>query len=113
MNKKRTNTVIPGDIFHPGTFIKDELEARNMSQQNLANNLGISKSEVSLLVNGHRNITAQIAVLLEKALKIEAEFWMNLQMKYDIELARKKIQNSIKSANISKKRKNQLRDSLT
>ena len=49
-----------------------------------------------------------MAVLLEMALGIDAEFWMNLQIKYDIDLVKKKIQKSIKVAKISKVKKAKL-----
>jgi addiction module HigA family antidote len=106
--KKIANDMIPGDIFHPGEQIRDELEARGMSQQELANKMGVSKSEVSQLINAHRNISALAAVLLEKALGIDAEFWMNLQVRYDIDVVKKKMQQSIKSAKISNTKKAQL-----
>ncbi len=106
--KKIANDMIPGDIFHPGEHIKDELEARGMSQKELASKMGVSKSEVSQLVNGHRNISALAAVLLEKALGIDAEFWMNLQVRYDIDEVKKKMQQSIKSAKIPVTKKLQL-----
>ena len=83
--KKTTLDLIPGDIFHPGEILKDELDARNLSQQKLAEKTGMSKSEVSLIVNGRRNITPLIAVKLESILEIKAEFWMNLQVKYEID----------------------------
>lgn len=70
--------MIPGDIFHPGEIIQDELDARGMSQQDLSDKIKMSKSEISLLLHGHRNITPMIAVLLEKVLGIDAEIWMNL-----------------------------------
>ena len=102
MNKKKkiANDLIPGDIIHPGEIIHDELQARDMNQQNLAAKMKMSKSEISLLLNGHRNITPFIAVRLEKAFSISAEVWMNLQMKHDLGLVRKKNQRAIRSAKI-------------
>lgn len=107
-SKKIANDMIPGDIFHPGEHIKDELDARGMIQQELADKMGVSKSEISQLVNGHRDISANTAVLLEKALGIDAEFWMNLQVRYDIDEVKKKMQQSIKSAKIPAIKKEQL-----
>ncbi|MCC6582017.1 MAG: HigA family addiction module antidote protein [Phycisphaeraceae bacterium] len=111
MNKKNRSSkeLIPGDIFHPGEVILDELEARDMSQQDLADKMALSKSEISLLLHGHRNITPMIAVLLEGALGIDAEIWMNLQVKYDIDLVRKKAKRAIDIAKISPSQKNRLR----
>lgn len=104
MNKLKNTTLdlLPGDIFHPGEILKDELDARAFSQQKLAEETGLSKSEVSLIINGRRNITPLIAVKLEMILSIKAEFWMNLQVRYEID----KIKLSfIKKSAINKKNK--------
>jgi HTH-type transcriptional regulator/antitoxin HigA len=107
--KKIANDMIPGDIFHPGEYIKDELEARGLHQQDLADKMKVSKSEISLVIHGHRDINPKMAVSLELALDINAEFWMNLQIKYDIDKIKKKLQKSIKVAKISPAKKEQLK----
>lgn len=114
MNKKKrsANDMIPGDIIHPGEIIKDELDARDMSQQDLADKIKMSKSEISLLLHGHRNITPTIAVLLEKAIDIDAEIWMNLQVKYDINLVRKKARHAISIAKIPTAKKHKLKEHI-
>ena len=111
MNKKKryANDMLPGDITHPGEILKEELDAREMSQQDLADKIKMSKSEISLLLNGHRNITPSIAVLLEKALGIDAELWMNLQMKYEINRIRKKVREAIIAAKIPAYKKNKMK----
>lgn len=107
--KKAANEMIPGDIFHPGEHIKEELEARGLNQQFLVEKTGMSKSEISLLVHGHRNITPEIAVLLEDALGIDAELWMNLQVKYDLDLVRKKATLAVKRSTLSPAKKSSMR----
>jgi len=107
--KKIANDMIPGDIFHPGEYIKDELEARGLHQQDLADKMKVSKSEISLVIHAHRDINPKMAVLLEMALGIDAEFWMNLQVKYDIDKIKKKLQKSIKVAKISPAKKEKLK----
>lgn len=111
MNKKRktTNEILPGDVFHPGEFIKEELEARGLHQQELADKMKVSKSEISLIIHGHRDINAKTAVLLEMALGIDAEVWMNLQIKYDIVLVKKKLHKSIKTSKIPSLKKQKLK----
>jgi addiction module HigA family antidote len=108
-SKKYANDMMPGDIFHPGEFIKDEMEARNMSQQELADKLHVSKSEISLLLNGHRNITPAIAIKLEKAWGTDAELWMNLQIRYEINLLKIKHRDAVKKSKLPVKRKATLR----
>jgi addiction module HigA family antidote len=111
MNKvNKTNAfAIPGDIFHPGEFIKDELLARNMSQQELAHKMKASKSEISHVINGRRDINAKMAVALESALNIDAEFWLNLQVKFDIDKIRMKLKKSIQTAKIPASKKEKLK----
>ena len=103
------NSSIPGDVFHPGEFVRDEMEARGINQQELADKLHISKSEMSLLLNGYRNITPVIAIKIEKTWGIDAEFWMNLQVKYDIDLLKKKYKQALQKTKISAKKKLSLR----
>lgn len=100
--------MIPGDVFHPGEHLRDEMEAREMNQQELALKLQLSKSEISLLLNGHRNFTPTIAIKLEEALGIDAEFWMNCQIKYDIDVLKKKYQQSLKKSKIPTGMKNKI-----
>lgn len=107
--KKIANDMIPGDIFHPGEYIKDELEARGLHQQDLVDKMKVSKSEISLIIHGRRNVNPRIAVLLETALGIDAEFWMNLQIKYDIDIIKKKMLKSIRIANIPTAKKEKIR----
>jgi HTH-type transcriptional regulator/antitoxin HigA len=95
--KRPANNLIPGDVFPVGEYIFDEIEARGMKQIELANALGLSKSEISLIVHGKRNITVPIALKLEKLLGISAEVWMNLQVKFEITTLRKRTNYSLKT----------------
>ena len=112
MNNMKTpaHEMIPGDVFHPGEFLLDELEARGMKQVQLAEQLGLSKSEVSLIVNGKRNITVHVAVMLEKVLGISAETWMDLQVRYDINLVKLKMAKSLSRSDIGDAQKDSLRE---
>ena len=83
-----TKQTIPARAFHPGVDIKDELEARGMSQGELAKNLGIERSQLNEIIRGKRNITPHLALLLEKALGIDADYWMNAQKQYELDKAR-------------------------
>ncbi len=85
---------IPHIAIHPGELIKDELQARpNLTQKALASELGIKPSLLNELIMGKRAISADLAILLEHALGIKAEYWMNLQSRYEINLARIKDRN--------------------
>ena len=73
---------------HPGEIIKEELEARGISQRKLANNMGLSYSVLSEIINARRPITAKMALLFEAVLDIPADTLIYLQAKYNIHTAR-------------------------
>jgi HTH-type transcriptional regulator/antitoxin HigA len=52
---------------HPGEYIKMELEARDLKQKDFAEILGINKTEVSMIINGKRNITPRLATRMGEA----------------------------------------------
>ena len=83
MNKQHT----PFIATHPGELIKDELRERNMTQKELSELTGIKPSVLSETINGKRSVSLNVAVALEKALNIPAEFLMNLQTQYDLDSA--------------------------
>lgn len=82
MSKK---DLTPFVATHPGELIKDELQARNMTQKQLAQLAGIAESVLSETINGKRSISVNTAIALEKALEIPADYWMHLQTQYDID----------------------------
>ncbi|MDR0607128.1 MAG: HigA family addiction module antidote protein, partial [Candidatus Peribacteria bacterium] len=61
-----------------------ELEGRGIMQKDFANVLGITKVEVSNIINGKRNITTRLAVRIGEAFGTGAETWINLQTMYDL-----------------------------
>jgi len=53
--------------FHPGEYLKMELEARNIKQKDFAEVLDISAVEISMIINGKRNITPRLAARIGEA----------------------------------------------
>jgi addiction module HigA family antidote len=84
------NLLTPGSVFPPGEFIRDEIEARGMNQIELSKKLRLSRTEINLIIHGKRRITVALALKLEKLFGIEAEFWMNTQSRFEIEMMRRK-----------------------
>jgi HTH-type transcriptional regulator / antitoxin HigA len=80
----------PDYVAHPGVFLGDELEEREMTQRELAALMGRPQQLVSEIVRGKRAITPETALQLERALDIRAAMWMSLQSAYDLHLARQK-----------------------
>lgn len=88
-----TKNIIPFEATHPGTVLLDEIRARNISQKDLAHELGVLPTFLNEILKGKRAITADFAILLEKSLDITADYWMRFQSQYDIDKAKLKEKN--------------------
>jgi HTH-type transcriptional regulator/antitoxin HigA len=75
-------------IFHPGEFLLEEIKERGLKKTDFAAEIKMLPGNLSELFSGKRNITAIIAVRLEKELGISAEYWIGLQTAYDLSKAR-------------------------
>lgn len=75
---------IPAEVFPPGEFLGDELEARGWSQTEFAEILGRPYRAVNDLVLGKRAITPETATELAAALGTSAQFWMNLETTFQL-----------------------------
>lgn len=77
--------------LHPGEVLANELEARKLTKGAFAIKCGMYPSQLSDILKGKRNITAYIALKLEAELEVPAEFWLGLQMDYDLQIERNKL----------------------
>lgn len=73
---------------HPGEFIREELEARDWSQRDLAYVLGAPEQAVNMIISGKRGISADMARALADAFGVSAELFVNLQSAFDLSRAR-------------------------
>jgi addiction module HigA family antidote len=74
------------DPLTPGEILKEEfLEPMNISQSKLSRDLDIPVSRVNDIVNGTRAITTDTAIRLAEYFGNSVDFWMNLQVKYELE----------------------------
>ncbi len=71
-------------IAHPGRLLRRELEARSLSANRLALDLGVPSGRITDILNGRRSITADTAVRLGRYFGNSAQFWLDLQSQYDI-----------------------------
>ena len=77
-------TAIPqAEQFHPGVFLKEELEARGWSQEHFAEITGYSLRTINFVICGRLSVSARMAAAFEKALGSSAEYWLRLQSLYD------------------------------
>lgn len=78
--------------IHPGEILlEDFLKPMQMSQYHLAQGMGVPPRRINEIVHRKRGITADTALRLGRFFGMEAEFWMNLQTRYDLETTREAL----------------------
>jgi addiction module HigA family antidote len=82
----------PVGPIHPGVILKEEfLEPLGLSGYALAKAIGVPRNRISGIIRGERAITADTALRLGRFFAMSPEFWLGLQMDYDLETARASI----------------------
>ena len=82
--------------IHPGEVLKEDfLVPMNISVYRLSKETGLSQTRLGQILAGKRGITAETALKLGRALSVPAEFWMNLQILYDIEEAERALKKEL------------------
>lgn len=95
--------LIPSTPIHPGEIIKDELEARRISQRKFASIIDCSYTVLNEMLNCKRAVTTDYALRIEAALNIKAYLLVNMQSEYNLQTARhdnhmEKVLNKIRAA---------------
>jgi addiction module HigA family antidote len=75
--------------IHPGEILADELEETGLTAKKLADAIGVPPNRVYQIVAGKRAMSADTALRLGQYLGMSADFWMNLQSAYELDLARR------------------------
>lgn len=70
--------------IHPGRILKREMMARNLSANKLALQLRVPPGRVTQILIGKRGISAETALRLSRYFGNSAQFWMNLQTRYEL-----------------------------
>lgn len=78
------------ELEPPGETLREALAERQMTQAELAEQIGRSESVVSRIINGRADITPEVAIELERVLGISAKFWVNLEAQYRLHLVRRR-----------------------
>ena len=76
---------------HPGRVLKRELRARRLSANKLALALHVPSGRVTSIINGKRAITPETALRLGRYFGNSAQFWMNLQIRYDLMVTEREV----------------------
>ena len=83
---------------HPGEILLEEfLTPMGLSQNKLANSLGVPPRRINEIVHGKRRITADTALRLARYFGTTDLFWINLQNSYDLEIERDVLGDALDS----------------
>ncbi len=78
--------------IHPGEILMEEfLTPLGLSQNQLANDIGVPPRRINEIVHGKRRITADTALRLARYFKMSPQFWLGLQMDYDLDIEEDKL----------------------
>lgn len=82
--------------IHPSEILmEDFLEGLGITQNKLAVSIGVPPRRINEIVHGKRAITADTALRLGRFFGVEPQFWLNLQSRYDLEIAEDKVATEI------------------
>ena len=95
MPEKRNTT--PSWKIHPGEILREEfLKPMGMSANELARSIHVPAPRINDIVLERRGITADTAVRLARFFSMSEEFWMNLQLQYEVRAARQRLSRTIR-----------------
>ena len=73
--------------LHPGEILLEEfLIPMNLSQNKIATDIGVAPRRINEIVHGKRRVTADTALRLAHYFKMSPQFWLGLQMDYDLDV---------------------------
>jgi addiction module HigA family antidote len=81
--------------IHPGEILADELQEIGLSAKKLADVIEVPPNRLYQVLAGKRNVTADTALRLAQYFGTSADFWMNLQSAYELDLARQQVGKAI------------------
>ena len=83
--------------LHPGEILMEEfLKPMALSQNKLANDLGVPPRRINEIVLGKRRLTADTALRLARYFDMSPQFWLGLQMDYDLDVEADRLSTRIK-----------------
>ncbi len=82
--------------IHPGEILLEEfLEPMSINSSKLAEDINVSLDIINQIIEGKQSINAEIALRLSKYFGLSERFWLNLQVKYDIEVTKDRLKNCL------------------
>ena len=84
--------------IHPGEMLLEEfLRPMGITQRELADAIRVPYQRINEIINGHRGITPSTALRLAKFFGMSPDFWMNLQLRWDLYQAQQSERDELKS----------------
>jgi len=82
--------------IHPGEVLKlDFLEPMGITPYRLAKDIGVTPSRIHAIIHGKRAITAETALKFARYFDVDAVSWMNLQARYDLDVAQDALEGTL------------------
>ena len=77
---------------HPGLGLRDEFDALEITVAQAADGLGVTRQQLYRVIKGESAISPEMAVRLEQAMGGGADFWLSMQLAYDLAQARRRTE---------------------
>jgi antitoxin HigA-1 len=84
--RKKLDPILPGEILW-----KEFMEPQGLSQSKLARDIDVPVTRIGDIIHGRRGITADSALRLSVYFGTTAEFWLNLQTRYELRVSRRDV----------------------
>jgi len=84
------NTYNPDYAIHPGAYLEEILESRELKQREIADRMGVTETYLSKLIHGEKPVGPDTALKLERVLGVSSQIWTNLNSNYRLFEAREK-----------------------
>jgi len=81
---------------HPGEILKDELEGLDITPTEFARQIDVPPNRVSQIISGKRAITGDTALRLGHWFGTDPQFWLNLQVQFDLAIADRQTGNAVR-----------------
>jgi len=96
--------MIPAPPISPGEVLREDFLV-NLTQDQLAKAMRVSRFSINQIVNGRRAITAEMALRLSTVTNTSHDYWLNLQRAVDIYEARLKLREELSKLEVLRERK--------
>lgn len=83
------------DPIHPGVYLKELLDEVGLTQYRLARDIGVPAMRINYLFHGKRPVTAELALRLGRYFGQSPRYWLNLQSRYDMDVAEDEIGDQV------------------